>query len=75
MFIDLGDSSAEEGPDEKFPPLDFGLDYDEREVCFWVHVASHAFIHQNLRHQSDDLLLYTVCAAFDQAVAGPAGSC
>ena len=68
MFIDLGDSSAEQGPDKKFPPLDFGLDDDEREVCFWVHVTGHAFYEL-------DLLLYTVCAAFDQAVVGPAVEC
>jgi hypothetical protein len=58
VFIDLGDSSAEEGPDEKFPSLDFGLDDDEGEVCFRVHVASHTFYEL-------DLLLYSVGAAFD----------
>ena len=58
VFIDLGDSSAEEGPDEEFPSLDFGLDNDEGEIGLRVHVTGHAFYEL-------DLLFYSVGAAFD----------
>jgi len=58
MFIDLRDPRPQEGTQEEFPPLDFGLDYYEAEVCFWVHVAGQFFYEL-------DLLLYAVCGAFD----------
>ena len=43
MFVDLCESCAKEGADEEFPAFDFGLDYDEGEIGFGVHVAGEAF--------------------------------
>jgi len=57
IFVDFCDSCAEVGTDEEFPALDFGLDYDEAEVGFGVHVAGHLF-------DEFDLLFYAVCGSF-----------
>ena len=58
VFVDLGYSGSEVGADEEFPALDFGLDDDEAEVRFWVHVAGQLF-------DELDLLFYAVCGAID----------
>jgi len=64
MLVDFGNSRAEVGTDEEFPAFDFGLDDDEAEVGFWVHVARHLF------HELD-LLFNTVGCAFDEPIFGP----
>lgn len=66
MFVDFSNSCSEVGSYEEFPTLDFGLDYDEAKVRFWVHVASH------LLHEFD-LLLDSIGGALDEAVFWPAG--
>lgn len=43
VFIELCEASAEVAANEVLPSLEFGLDYDEGEVCLWVHVPGHFF--------------------------------
>lgn len=43
VFVELCEPSAEVATDEVFPSLELGLDYDEGEVGFGVHVAGHFF--------------------------------
>lgn len=43
VFVELCETGAQVAADEVFPPLELGLDYDEGEVCLWVHVAGHFF--------------------------------
>ena len=58
VLVDLRDSCSQVGSYEEFPPLDLGLDDDEPEVGFGVHVASHDF-------NFLDLVLYLLCYSFD----------
>jgi hypothetical protein len=67
MFMDFGNSGSQVGTDEEFPAFDFGLDDDEAEVGFWVHVASHLF-------DELDLLLDAIRCAFNETVFGPTGA-
>ena len=46
--VDFGDAGAEEGSDEEFETLEFGLDDDEAEVGFGVRVARLLFYELNL---------------------------
>ena len=48
--VDFGDAGAEEGADEEFEALEFGLDDDEAEVGFGVRVARLLFHELNLRN-------------------------
>lgn len=43
VFVQLCETSAEIAADEVFPSLELGLDHDEGEVGFGVHVAGHFF--------------------------------
>lgn len=65
MSVDLGYAGAEIGTDEEFPALDFGLDYDEGEVGFRVHVAGHLLDELDLRLDFGE-------GTVDEVVAGPA---
>ena len=58
MLIDLCESGSQQGADEEFPALDFGLDYDEGEVRFGIHVTRQLF-------NEGDLSFDCVCAAVD----------
>ena len=49
MGVDFGDAGAEEGADEEFEALEFGLDDDEAEVGFGIRVARLLFHELNLR--------------------------
>ena len=49
MSVDFGDASAEEGADEEFEALEFGLDDYEAEVGFGIRVARLLFHELNLR--------------------------
>lgn len=66
VLVDFGYAGTQVGADEEFPAFNFGLDYNEGEVGFRVHVAGHLL-------DEFDLLFYAVGCAVDEAVFGPAG--
>ena len=57
MLVDFGEACAEERAQEEFPTFHFGLDCDEGEVGFGVHVACKLF-------DEGDLSFDGSCAAF-----------
>lgn len=65
VFVDFRHAGAQQGADEKFPALDFGLDDDEAEVGFGVHVARHLL-------DEFDLPFDPIRGAIDETVSGPA---
>ena len=61
MLINLRQSCPQEGTYQKLPSFDFGLDDDEGEIRFWVHVARQLLNEGYLR-------FYSLCATVDQVV-------